>query len=666
MKTLCMAAKNLKARASFYALYLISVSLVIAVFFAFSSFSVCEIVLARISEYGRVETMCRSISAFLMAFVLFYMSTSNRFFLRRRTRELGIYALLGYRRSAIAALLACENALIACLAFGVGLCLGAALNRGIVAGVSALLDLGIDGASVPLFDGRAVRGTAGFILLVVAALGISNVRFLMKTSLMELVRFEKAAEKRMRFRPAPAALGLALLLAGYGLAADILRGSASVWYRVGLYPVAGLTTALVVAGTVLLIGASLPYVLNRQKRDRRSFYTPEAIVFIPQLVYRVRSNAKTLIMLTLLQAATLTVSGVLALTLYYPIAAVGRMAPSDIEFRLEEPGQLEAVRRLIEGKMGVSLIRTDLCRVTSTAENLPPEYSLGSAKGDSENEKLLRESGFECMPRAKYAALLAAQGKEEAAAALPALREDECILAKYQPGRDGGDETGSVYPLETGGSPVPVTVRATTLDNAISFANSVATLIVSDELYERLAASAEPVASVVSVNGEAIRGDEALYEAISSLLGGSPYLQSGFHRIHVLFKLNSSTFLLIGFVVALFFIATGSILYFGNVAAVSDAKADYAILMKMGYTRSRIRRVIRRQVTAFFAIPFALGLLDCAFATVVYKEALMQNLLGPSLSQAVPVLLAVCLTAAIDLAYAALTVASCNRVALVP
>ena len=88
MNNLSMALKNLKKNFSFYALYLLSVSFVITVFFAFTSFSVNTVMLEKISGNGRVEMMCNVISVFLMAFVVFYMSYSNRFFLRRRTKEL--------------------------------------------------------------------------------------------------------------------------------------------------------------------------------------------------------------------------------------------------------------------------------------------------------------------------------------------------------------------------------------------------------------------------------------------------------------------------------------------------------------------------------------------------------------------------------------------------
>lgn len=139
MKTMSIAIKNLKKSFSFYALYLLSVSLVITVFFAFTSFSMNEVMLEKISENGRVETMCSAISVFLMVFVVFYMAYSNKFFLRRRTKELGIYALLGYRRTTILSMLTYENILICCGAFLVGVLLGALLHKGIVIGITVLL-----------------------------------------------------------------------------------------------------------------------------------------------------------------------------------------------------------------------------------------------------------------------------------------------------------------------------------------------------------------------------------------------------------------------------------------------------------------------------------------------------------------------------------------------
>ena len=93
--------------------------------------------------------MCNTISVFLMAFVVFYMSYSNRFFLRRRTKELGIYALLGYRKSTILSLLTTENLLTCTGAFIAGILLGSFFHKGIVFGITKLLDLAVNNSEIP-------------------------------------------------------------------------------------------------------------------------------------------------------------------------------------------------------------------------------------------------------------------------------------------------------------------------------------------------------------------------------------------------------------------------------------------------------------------------------------------------------------------------------------
>lgn len=662
MNTLAMAFKNLRKNFSFYALYFSSVSLVITVFFAFASFSMNNVMLEKISTDGRVESMCNVISVFLMAFVVFYMTYSNRFFLKRRTKELGIYALLGYKKTAILSLLTFENIFVCCGAFLVGLLLGAVAHKVIVFGVTALLNLSIDNSLIPLFNLDAVVKTAAFILLVIFVLCVSNSGFLFKASLMDLIRFEKKAEKPMKFRPLPALLGFIMTVSGYGLALDIFRDSKSLWTSVGFYPVGMLTAMLIAIGTIFFISSFLPYAMKKSKNNKRAFYTETKIITTPNFIYRIRSNAKTLIMLTLLSAVTLSVSSIMALTVYYPIASVSRLAPSELEFRVEDEAQIDTAKQIVgQYTNNATFTITDIYKVTSSSSQLPMEYSIGTAKGDADNETIKREAGFECISYTDYTTLLSAQGKNDVISSLSELDNEECILVKYQPNSDNSSEIGNSYSLHIGDTCVPITVKEVTLDNPLSFANSIGTLIISDDLYQQIKSSGAPKVSVLSINGKAIEGKETLYEELNNMLDQSPYLQGHSHRVNELFSINSSTFLLISFLVVLFFIATGSTLYFNNISSISDTKSDYEILIKMGYTNKSIRRIVRKQVLSIFSIPFILGLVDCFFATVVYKTALMQDLLGNSLTQYVPVIISVALTAVIYAIYYYVTVRACHK-----
>lgn len=666
MNHLSTAHKNLKSNFSFYALYLLSISFVITIFFAFTSFSMNKVMLEKISGDGRVETMCNTISIFLMAFVIFYMSYSNRFFLRRRTKELGIYALLGYRKSTILSLLTAENLLSCFGSFVIGILLGGLFHKSIVFGITKLLGLTINNSEIPFFNLNAMVKTACFVFAIIIILSLSNSRFLFKSSLMDLVRFEKSAEKQTKFHAVPSIIGFVSVILGYCIALDILRGEKSVWFSVGFYTVGMLTFTLILLGTVLFIASFLPYAVQAGKKNKKKFYTETRIITSPGFIYRMRSNSKTLIMLTLLSAATLTVSSAMALSLYYPIAAVSRIAPSEIECRIEKESDLSAIMEIVNNYSSeddIIFLQTDIYKVTSTAGQLPMEYSVGTSKGDADNEKILRNAGFECISYSDYTAILKAQGRQKALEQFTALNNNECIFVRYQPA-SGKDETGSTYPLLINNAEIPVTVTMTTLDNPISFANSVGTLIVSDSLYKMISENATPETKVLSINGRSITGNEDLFQALSAYLDKSPYLQGNSHRIHEVVSLSSSTFLLIGFLVVLFFIATGSILYFNNISAIADSKSDYDILVKMGYTNRKIKKIIRKQAITFFSIPFLFGLADCIFATLIYKTALMQNLLANSIALYAPTILAIALTLIIYLVYYCMTVHTCCKMVL--
>ena len=534
MNIFYMAIKNLKKNFSFYSLYLLSVSFVITVFFAFTSFSVNKIMLEKISTDGRVESMCNVISIFLMAFVIFYMAYSNRFFLRRRTKELGIYALLGYRKFTILSLLTFENILICSGAFIIGLVLGALAHKGIVFGITALLNLSIDNSQIPFFNINAINKTIIFIALVVLVLAVSNGKFLYKTSLVRLIRYEKSAEKKLKFRKIPAFMGFIMILSGYCLSLDILRGAKSVWVSIGFYQMGLITMIIIVIGTVLFINSFLPYIMQKSKKNKRTFYTDMNIIAIPNFIYRIRSNSKTLIMLTLLSATTLTVSSVMALSLYYPIASVLRIAPSEIEFRVEKNKQIEDVKQIVSQYTSntddIIFTQTNIYKVKSSSKDLPFEYEIGTSKNNLSNsssskEVISRESGFECISFSDYYTLLKAQNRTKLLKQLTPLRDNECILMKYQPNNDGYSENGTIYPLLVNGKETPVAVRETSLNNAISFANSVGTLIVNDSIYEQIAQNKLPMTSILSINGKSIKNNENLYSNISDYLDGSPYLQ---------------------------------------------------------------------------------------------------------------------------------------------
>ena len=139
----------------------------------------------------------------------------------------------------------------------------------------------------------------------------------------------------------------------------------------------------------------------------------------------------------------------------------------------------------------ITFLQTDIYKSYFYCRAASHGIQCRNFQGDADNEKILRNAGFECISYSDYTAILKAQGRQKALEQFTALNNNECIFVRYQPA-SGKDETGSIYPLLINNTEIPVTVTMTTLDNPISFANSVGTLIVSDSLYKMISEHAAP------------------------------------------------------------------------------------------------------------------------------------------------------------------------------
>ena len=656
MNLAVIALKNLKRNFSFYSLYLVSVSFVLMIYFCFTSFSMNELILEKISSDGRVEMMCSVAAVFIMAFVVFYMFYSNNFFMRRRMKELGIYALLGYHKADMLCLLTIENVFICLGGMFVGILAGSLLHIGVTAGIVALLGLTIDMGAIPFINLQAVSSIFLFILVVLLTLTLSNAVLLLKSTLLDLVRLEKKVEKPVRPNIIFSIIGIVSLLGGYALALDMVRGAQSVWTTIGFYPIALLTLALVIVGTVLSVDSFVPFVYQCVKNHHSILYRENTIIVVPKFMHRIRSNAKSLILLILLAAGTLSVFGAATLSVWYPYRAVERIIPSAIEYRVEDEDQSkQALKALAEGLNGQNyqLHETNLLKIAATSDHLPDEYSISGEE--------VRTPGFECMSLTDYNALLDSQGKESG---ISALSDTECVLVKYRPDPENTD-VGAVYHLDIGnGATTDVTVIQTTLDNPIGFANSVATLLVSDQLYQTIASGQPEQITVVSINGGTTRSDGTAYTILKNAMPENIYLASAWQRQTEIIQLNSSTYLLIAFATIIFLIATGSILYFQNLSAVSYDRDDYNILQRMGYNRNMIKRCVRRQIQIYFVIPYVMGMLHSIFAIICYKSALMDDVLGQASEVILPIASAIGIFSIIYFLYYQMTKYSCYKAAI--
>lgn len=461
---------------------------------------------------------------------------------------------------------------------------------------------------------------------------------------------EQKAENKGKINATFSLLGLFFILIGYFLALDITRGMQSLWKTIGFSPIALLTMFSVILGTIFFIHSFLPYAIQKLKKHKMWFYKESNIIVIPNFIFKIRSKAKTLILLTLLTAGTLAIFSSTLLTLYYPVAATERIVPSAIEFPLEDKEvantSLQTVQKTV-GKESINYTETTIINVKSNSDSLPKEYSIK------------KEHGFDLISESDYRELIHVQDKN---VEFNHLAKDESILVKYRPEKEDLDK-GKIYTLNvTPTTNIDVKVKDTTLLNPIGFANSVGTLIISDQLYKEIKTLELPQKTIVSFNGKDMRNNKAIYENLAPLFKNNMYFTSSYQKNDYIIQQNSSTFLLISFVTIIFFIATGSILYFHNLSSMMSNKNEFIILNRMGYNKKKIKRIISKEIFTLFSIPYIIGLAHSIFALVAYKTALMDDLLGKSSALILPILFAVIIFTVVYTVYYLLTKRACYKI----
>lgn len=133
-------------------------------------------------------------SVFTVVIFAFLMGYANVFLVRRRSREFGLYALLGMGRGRVAAVLALESAIAGACSFAAGILLGTALSPAF--GLVAAFVFGVPWVPVVTFSASAAVSSAVAFAAIAALAAWRAVRSIGKRPLVALMAAERTPERR--------------------------------------------------------------------------------------------------------------------------------------------------------------------------------------------------------------------------------------------------------------------------------------------------------------------------------------------------------------------------------------------------------------------------------------------------------------------------------------
>ena len=339
-----LAWTGMKQNRRLYLPYLLTCTGVTAMFYILMGLSVSTL-LPQMSG-GRSTALIMSLGSVVIAFfALIFLFYTHSFLIRRRSREFGLYNVLGMGKGNIARILLWETLLTYAGTTVVGLALGVALSKLAELGLMNLLS-----SQISYTFTVNIKSLLVTLVLFAAVHGLIFLHALWqlhRVSAVALLHSESVGEKPPRARWLLAVLGLALLGGAYWLAVSIREPlEALLWFFTAVL--------MVIAGTYLLFISGSVALCRALQKNPRYYYRPSHFVSVSSMAYRMKRNGAGLASICVLATMVLVMLSSTTCLYFGQEDAVNARYPHDIavtvygDEHLMDKTELEELRQGVE------------------------------------------------------------------------------------------------------------------------------------------------------------------------------------------------------------------------------------------------------------------------------------------------------------------------------
>lgn len=318
-----LAVSNLKKNRTLYIPFSIATITMMVITYILMALSTNKTILQ--SNGGNTVVMALGFGVVIMLLVsTLTMIYANGFVMKNRSKEFGLYSILGLGRSQIQLLQVFEMMLFAVMNLIVGLVLGVLFNR-----LAFALLLKAMRFNVPISYEFQIASVIIIGILfsgIFVFLMILNAIKIRVSRPLELLREKKSGEKTGRFLSIRALIGVAILGSAYYISQSIESPIKALgWFFVAVI--------LVVIATYILFDAGSIALLRFLKNRKTFYYRPINFISVSNLIFRMRKNAMGLASICILSTMVLVTLGTTGSLQFGAQEVINRTSPTDFTFR---------------------------------------------------------------------------------------------------------------------------------------------------------------------------------------------------------------------------------------------------------------------------------------------------------------------------------------------
>lgn len=615
-----LVIRSMRKNIKHYYLYFFALIFSVLLYFVFATLQHDSAVTAETLISMKMRNAFAVAGILLLVIAGIFVLYANAIFLRRRSREIGLYQLIGLSKWNVARMLIIENILLSAGALLVGIGVGILVSRVFLLLLMKLV--GMSGVIQLSFSMVAVYQTATVFLAIIGLTSIQMLIAVYRNTLLGLFNADKAGDypkKPKAFRSAfLAILGVGLIGFGYWLSGRMINSM--------LFFNMLAVLASTILGTYLVFRVAIGWIMYQIRSRKGGHLGLYNSLSLASLVHRMKANANSLTIITTLSAMTLAMLAG-AYSLYYSTETDTRkLMPYDFMFsaKSENPrGQgREFLRELDSNGVLFNVTEFESISVGGKVEtDLLPEWFGTRRPTVIMKASELRKAGLEIEIEDPNSGVLFDAASEWMFRQLKT--PFELTLSEDLVEKEGQKE----FQLD---------VECVGNGNAINYPAMEIQLIVEDALYQKLRDTFVTEGDVesrltprVAVN---LKNPTQLPKA-TDLLRQEKYdaLPNGYYTLYRnQMEDNGLLIFIAGFLGLVFLISTGSILYFKQMTEAEQEKQSYATLRQLGFTVQDIMRGIVRKQIFVFGLPLLIGLSHSIFAVKSASFIFMSDITVPA------------------------------------
>ncbi|HGO8536420.1 FtsX-like permease family protein [Streptococcus suis] len=557
-----------------------------------------------------------------VAIMVFY---ANSFVMKQRSKEFGVYSILGLEKKHLLLMTFLENLVFSVGTILAGLLLGLALDKLFYALLLKVMQMPVVLAST--FQLKSLVTVLIYLFGIFALVSLFNIGKLGLTDSLKLVQGKKRGDKKSGFLWLQTLLALILLGAGYAIAQLVTSPLTAIPSFFG-------ATLLVIFGTYLLFHAGVISLLNWLKNRQTYYYKPDNFISVSNLIFRMRKNALGLATITILSSMFL-VTMVGGLNIYIGGKDyIANQNPNDfsITVRLAGESSLERVQEWADASLETAELPVE-------SKVVYPYQQAYFSDVTNQHVRFLKDeeaSGMDFSDRVGIGYIIDQATYEKMSGETLRLAQDQIAIynkeIQYQKGQTltFGEKEMQVAQV------LPKNVTLGHLPDNVSFVFSQYLVIVVHDLavfedsaeknlymgYETSLSEEEQVEMT-----ETFMYSNFESELWTSHLDANNYpsisLSYRAYAMRSFFSFAGSLFF-IGLLLSLIFLmAVVLVIYFKQISEGYEDRDRFVIMTKVGLDEDQTRQSIRKQLLTVFFLPILLAFVHLAFAYKMLSSILL-------------------------------------------